>query len=64
MGIIGGNSAHRKGKSGWRDGRLEKSLGRKYSWSKKTGLHFKNCSLRYTGNKAFDLGEAVGREAW
>ena len=62
---MGENSLHSKGKSGWIDGRLEKSLGRNYSRSKKNrGLHFKNCSLLCAGNKAFDLEEAMGREAW
>ena len=35
VGLVGENSAHRRGKSGWIDSRLEKSLARKYLWSRK-----------------------------
>lgn len=60
MGIVGENSAHRKGKSGWIDGRLERSLGRKYSWSKKTEVFI----LRIVHLDAVATRPLIWRKQW
>ena len=57
---MGENSLHSKGKSGWIDGRLEKSLGRNYSRSKKTEVSI----LRIVHFYALAIRPLIWRKQW